>query len=113
MSVKHEDVWKVGQPVRVSTSLRGTGRMVVAEVGLAPGTTPVLSTLNRLPVKRYEVRADRVVFYLDALDGMARLDFDVVPRMAAEARVRPGKTYAFYSPEVVGVAPTSLVGVTP
>ncbi len=117
MSVAHPDVWTVGRAVRMTTSLEGAGKMVVAEVGLAPGAVPVGASLERLvasrAVSRYEVQADRVVFYLDALDGRSTLDFEVIPRLAAEARVRPGRAYAFYDPDRLAVSPTSAVRVTP
>ena len=91
--------------------------MVVAEVGLAPGTLPVGASLERLMserrITRYESRADRVVFYLAALDGEATLAFDVVPRLAAEARVRPSRAYEFYDPDRLAMAPSALVRIVP
>jgi len=117
MSVAHPDVWTVGRAVKMNASIEGAGKMIVAEVGLAPGAVPVGSSLERLvssrAVQRFEVQADRVVFYLDALNGKATFDFDVVPRLAAEARVRPGRAYAFYDPDRMAVAPTAGVRVTP
>jgi hypothetical protein len=118
LDVRHPSDWTVGKSVRVGVELRGpTSKMVMAEVGLAPGASPDGASLEQLVaskrVSRYEVRADRVVFYLSALDGPAALDFTVTPRVAAEARVRPSRAYEFYDPDRVAVVPTRVVKVTP
>jgi uncharacterized protein YfaS (alpha-2-macroglobulin family) len=117
LEVEHPDAWSVGKPVRMSVTARGRGRMVVAEVGLAPGAAPSPASLEALAaskrVSRYEVRPDRVVFYLSSLEAEARLDFEVTPRMAGEARVRPGRVYEFYAPDGVAVVATAKVTIAP
>ncbi len=118
LEVEIPERWTVGRPTRLAATVRGTGaRMVVAEVGLAPGAPPAAGSLEKLMaerrIARYEVRLDRVVFYLPSLDRDTRLEFDVVPRLAAEARVRPSRAYEFYDPDRLAVAPAALVAISP
>jgi len=110
--------WTVGRPTRIAATVRGVGaRMVVAEIGLAPGATPAAGSLEKLmaerKIARYETRLDRVVFYLASVEGDTRLDFDVVPRLAAEARVRPSLAYEFYDPDRLAAAPSTFVTISP
>jgi hypothetical protein len=118
MEVTHPDRCSVGRPARVAARVRGAAaRMVIAEVGLAPGASPRVESLEKLvagrQVTRYEVRPDRVVFYLSEVEREARLEFDVVPRLQAEACVRPGCVYEFYDPDRVALVPTSRVSIVP
>lgn len=92
---------------------RGAGfGMLLAEVGLPPGAEVDRATLERARAEagsgldRYEVRPDRLVFYLKpGPDRRARLAFAFKPRYALRARTAPSQVYDYYNPEARAVVP--------
>ncbi|MBI2685917.1 MAG: carboxypeptidase regulatory-like domain-containing protein [Acidobacteria bacterium] len=95
----------VGEAVRCSVraervGFRGYG-MMMAEVGLPPGVDVDRSSLEALPVGRYEVLPDRVLFYLWPQAGGIAFDFLVSPRMRMAAKTGASTLYDYYNPEAL------------
>jgi A-macroglobulin TED domain/MG2 domain/Carboxypeptidase regulatory-like domain/Alpha-2-macroglobulin family/A-macroglobulin receptor binding domain len=110
---------RVGEDVEVRVEaervgFRGYG-MLLAEVGLPPGAEVERASLEealgwRTGSYRYEVRPDRVVFYLWPKAGGASVSFRFRPRFAMRAKTAPSRLYDYYNPESeVVVAPATLL----
>jgi uncharacterized protein YfaS (alpha-2-macroglobulin family) len=86
---------------------RGYG-MMLAEVGLPPGAEVDRATLQQAAgsvdgLRSYEVRPDRVVFYLWPRAGGVTFSFGFRLRYALEAMSAPSQLYDYYNPESAAV----------
>ncbi len=88
------------------TSERGWG-MLIAEVGLAPGMEVDRASLEAVlqsqsaRVDSYEVRPDKVVFYLWPRGEVSRFEFFVRLPLAMKARSGFSRLYDYNNPEAV------------
>ncbi len=100
-----------GQPVSCELEAERVGftgyGMLIAEVGLPPATSPDVASLDalladaRAEVFDYEVRPDRILFYLWPRAGGARAVFRVIPRLGMRALASASLLYDFNNPEHV------------
>lgn len=94
----------IGQAIECSVTaervgFRGYG-MMLAEIGLPPGAEVDRASLESIAeVYRYEVRPDRVIFYLWPTAGGVTFRFRFRPRLAMAARSEPSRLYDYYSPD--------------
>jgi uncharacterized protein YfaS (alpha-2-macroglobulin family) len=97
----------VGQRVHCTVAaerigFRGYG-MMLAEVGLPPGAEVDRASLEQAEiapgVSGYEIRPDRVVFYLWPTAGGTSFGFDFQMRYRIEAMSAPSLVYDYYNPE--------------
>lgn len=108
-----------GQPVacRVRAERRGFRGygMIVAEIGLPPGAEADRGSLERTKaaegVDAYEVRPDRVVFYLWPEAGGSSFDFVFRPRLGMKAVTTPSSLWDYYNPEAAVVVPPAVFEV--
>jgi A-macroglobulin TED domain/Alpha-2-macroglobulin family/MG2 domain/Carboxypeptidase regulatory-like domain/A-macroglobulin receptor binding domain/Macroglobulin domain MG3/Alpha-2-macroglobulin bait region domain len=77
--------------------------MMLAEVGLPPGAEVDRASLEQAEmapgVSGYEIRPDRVVFYLWPTAGGTSFGFDFQMRYRIEAMSAPSMVYDYYNPE--------------
>lgn len=91
--------------------------MVVVEVGVPTGLTPLRASLEQLlvssAVKRYELYGDKVVLYLDDMSPgqQASYAFEMRGSLRAQAKAVPVRAYAYYIPEWQGEAMTGELSV--
>jgi len=109
----------VGERVHCSVraeriGFRGYG-MMLAEVGLPPGAEVDRASLEEaetsLGVSGYEIRPDRVVFYLWPVAGGTSLGFDFRMRYRIEAMSSPSLVYDYYNPNANAAVAPVLFGV--
>jgi hypothetical protein len=87
---------------------RGYG-MLLAEIGLPPGAEVDRAALDRAMADgtwslfRYEIRPDRVVFYVWPTAGGTTFTFAFRPRVALRALSAPSILYDYYNPEAQAV----------
>lgn len=97
---------------------RGYG-MMLAEIGLPPGSEVDRGTLERLVedyslgVTQFDVLPDRVVLYLWPKAGGSSFQFDFRPRFAMRAKSAPSLLYDYYNPEAAARAAPALFRVEP
>jgi hypothetical protein len=98
---------RVGQEIEAQVEVervgfRGYG-MMLAEVGIPPGADVDRGSLEDIGWEGgsngYEVRPDRVVFYLWPRAGGARFAFRFRPRFSMTAKSSPSRLYDYYNPE--------------
>ena len=100
---------RIGEPIQClvkaeRVGFRGYG-MMLAEIGLPPGTEVDRSSLESaledasLGVNRYEIRPDRVVFYLWPRAGGASFSFSLRARIAMRAESAQTVLYDYYNPD--------------
>jgi uncharacterized protein YfaS (alpha-2-macroglobulin family) len=83
---------------------RGQG-MMIAEIGLPPGSAVDQTTLDKAiensheKISRYDVLPDRLILYLWPRDGKANLTFAFKPRYGLKARTAPSTLYDYYNPD--------------
>ena len=94
---------KVDEPVRCEVQIERIGivgyGMMVAEIGLPPGADVDRQSLQDSG-QPYEVRSDRVVFYVWPSAGRAKFSFSFKARHRIDANTSPSILYDYYNPEV-------------
>lgn len=90
--------------------------MLLAEVGLPPGTDVDRASLERAMkeadwgLERYDVLPDRLVVYLWPRAGGTRFSFSFRPRLGMNAKAAASLLYDYYNPEARAVvAPATFV----
>ena len=90
---------------------RGYG-MMLAEIGLPPGSDVDRSSLDRAMIEsgwdisQYDVLPDRLVVYLWPKAGGTKFSFSFQPRIGMKAQATPSVLYDYYNPEArAAVAP--------
>ena len=89
---------------------RGYG-MLLAEIGLPPGTDVDRASLERAVketgwgVYQYDVLPDRVILYLWPQAGGTRFEFKLKPRFGIVAKSAPSMVYDYYNPEARAIVP--------
>ncbi|MBM3758843.1 MAG: hypothetical protein FJW36_01220 [Acidobacteria bacterium] len=107
----------VGEPVRCSVRAERVGfkgyGMLIAEIGLPPGTQPDTTTLEQLlegsarSIDHYEIHPDKLIFYFWPKAGGIEFDFLLTPRFRMRAKSTPSALYDYYNPEAISqLAPT-------
>jgi uncharacterized protein YfaS (alpha-2-macroglobulin family) len=89
--------------------------MMLAEVGLPPGAEVDRASLEEaetsLGVSGYEIRPDRVVFYLWPVAAGTSFGFDFRMRYRIEAMSSPSLVYDYYNPNANAAVAPVLFGV--
>jgi hypothetical protein len=93
---------KVNEPVHCEVQVERIGfvgyGMMVAEIGLPPGSEVDRQSLQDSG-QQYEVRPDRVVFYVWPSAGGTKLTFSFKTRYRMNANTSPSILYDYYNPE--------------
>jgi hypothetical protein len=93
---------KVDEPVRCEVQVERIGfvgyGMMLAEIGLPPGSEVDRQSLQDSG-QQYEVRPDRVVFYVWPSAGGTKLTFSFKTRYRMNANTSPSILYDYYNPE--------------
>ncbi|HXM11925.1 MAG TPA: MG2 domain-containing protein [Terriglobales bacterium] len=93
---------KVDEPVRCEVQVERIGfvgyGMMVAEIGLPPGSEVDRQSLQDSG-QQYEVRPDRVVFYVWPSAAGTKLSFSFKTRYRMNANTSPSILYDYYNPE--------------
>jgi hypothetical protein len=93
---------KVDEPVRCEVQVERIGfvgyGMMVAEIGLPPGSEVERQSLQDSG-QQYEVRPDRVVFYVWPSAAGTKLSFSFKTRYRMNANTSPSILYDYYNPE--------------
>ena len=93
---------KVDEPVRCEVQVERIGfvgyGMMVAEIGLPPGSEVDRQSLQDSG-QQYEIRPDRVVFYVWPSAGGTKLSFSFKTRYRMNANTSPSILYDYYNPE--------------
>src|SRR6202140_3156648 len=93
---------KVDEPVRCEVQVERIGfvgyGMMVAEIGLPPGSEVDRQSLQDSG-QQYEIRPDRVVFYVWPSAGGKKLSFSFKTRYRMNANTSPSILYDYYNPE--------------
>jgi hypothetical protein len=93
---------KLNEPVRCEVQVERIGfvgyGMMVAEIGLPPGSEVGRQSLQDSG-QQYEVRPDRVVFYVWPSAGGTKLTFSFRTRYRMNANTSPSILYDYYNPE--------------
>jgi hypothetical protein len=100
---------KLAQPIRCDVQVERIGfqgyGMMVVEVGLPPGADVDRQSLQDFG-REYEVRPDRVNFYIWPQAGGTKFSFSFKSRFRMNANTSPSTLYDYYNPEAnVTVAP--------
>jgi hypothetical protein len=97
---------KVGEAIACRVEAERIGfagyGMMIAEIGLPPGAEvdrESLEEAKQTGVDGYEVRPDRVVFYLWPSAGGSNFQFIFRPRFGISAMSAPSVLYDYYNPE--------------
>lgn len=105
---------RIGAAVRCSVQAERVGfvgyGMMIAQVGLPPGTELDRQSLedlldSGLGIDHYEIRPDRVVFYLWPKAGGSSFDFGLSLRLPMTAKSGPSVLYDYYNPEALTEVP--------
>ena len=104
---------KIGDSVQCDVQVERIGfagyGMMLAEIGLPPGADVDRASLQKSG-ERYEVRPDRVVFYVWPGAGGTKFSFAFRARYRMNASASPSLLYDYYNPEATSVvAPVHLV----
>lgn len=112
---------QVGKPIDCTVEARRFGSpsygMLLAEVGLPPGTDVDREALARLlddgTISRYELQPDRIVFYLwsPQTEG-SHFSFRFTPRYAIHAKAAPATLSDYYNSDLKVVLPPQIFTVT-
>ena len=104
---------KLGELIRCEVQVERIGfagyGMMVAEIGLPPGSEVDRQSLldSGLP---FEVRPDRVAFYVWPSAGGTKFNFSFKTRYRMNANTEPSSLYDYYNPEAnATVAPVQFV----
>jgi len=93
---------KLDEPVRCDVQVQRIGfagyGMMVAEIGLPPGTEVDRQSLQDSG-QQYEVRPDRVVYYVWPSAGGTKFSFSFKARYRMDANTSPSTLYDYYNPE--------------
>lgn len=111
---------RVGDLIRCSVKAERIGfhgyGMMIAEIGLPPGTEVDRASLEKLiedgtgGINQYEVMPDRVLFYLWPTAGGASFQFNLSARFPMNAKSEPSVLYDYYNPEALSeVPPTPFI----
>ncbi len=107
---------RVGEAIRCNVEVqRGTRfGMATAEIGLPPGAEVDRASLMGAAMtsrfQQFEIRPDRIVFYLNEWEPVARRTFVFRPRFRMKAKSIGSTTYDYYNPDALTtVAPVTFV----
>jgi uncharacterized protein YfaS (alpha-2-macroglobulin family) len=97
-----EDV--VGVTATVTNNRAGSAEMVIVDLGLPPGFTPVLDQLNRLAAERqiekYSVTGRQIIVYLRQVTAgqPVRLQYQLLAKYPLKAQTGKSSAYEYYNP---------------
>lgn len=107
---------RVGDEIRCDVEVhRGTGfGMATAEIGLPPGAevdrASLMGAATPSRFRQFEIRPDRIVFYLNAGEPVARRTFVFRPRFCMKGKNVGSTAYDYYNPDAMTtVAPVTFV----
>ncbi|MFH0862802.1 MAG: hypothetical protein V1875_07240 [Candidatus Altiarchaeota archaeon] len=99
---------RVNEPVPVSAKVTWTGlgklKMLIADLGVPPGFTTDVASLNTLKeqgsIDRYELEGNRIVIYIPELDPNSPLEIGYTLRAQYPVNVKTpeSKVYEYYNP---------------
>jgi len=105
--IEVNDMINVDVKVRYTGLSKSTGMMLI-DVGVPTGFSPVTSTLDNLleeeKITRYEIAGRKVIIYVDELPRDVELEFEfkMIAKFPVKAQIPDSRAYSYYNPEVKG-----------